>query len=782
MLSHEDKRDPARSAREVLVRLGLVLKAGITSLVLLPAMGLTGSAPVPETRIGTAEVRVSVVGGPKVATPPTVVVVEPLAWRGGELTTREVTRAKVGEPMMLAPGRWRISAFAKGFWIEHRVIDLSEGRRADVKLRAWPAGILRFRVVLADSGNERPDAEVVFRRTSPAGGLPEEGVGACRHDDATLCALPRGVFDIRVFVSGCAPVYRWATDMRAGETTDLGTLRAAPGGSVMGFVERRDHQPGKSVRVRLVTADGQVVERRPSGRGAEDAGGVGGVETVTDQRGFFQITGLPPGQFRIVASASDNASGQADTKIDADSETRLGRAIVLGPPASLEVTIEPPTHPSGTTWRVALHDLDSDPSDSRQEWAVPLGGVLRTDGISEGHYALFVETLDGQRCLMEEVDVRSPATQLHLSIPFGRVRGQLRLGGDPLVGASLVFGGRKAAVRALFRSDEDGRFEGYLSRAGAWAVDVEATEPPVRRFLKQVLVRETVAREYEVALELPDTRLSGQVVDENLRAVASALVRVNPLTADDRTFQTQVDNEGRFVIRGLPTGSMVISAVAPDQKASDAMLTTLSEEGRGSSVLITVRQRRRFEGRVILRGGGNPVAGAFLKVSPVSELPPMPPPFTTTDVDGHFEVLLPPSTREADVTYGSPLNSIAITRVPVLPAQETTLPIDAEGGQLIFDIGSGRPSEGHQIIIIRERATEYLDFLVSVAAARAGKPEGGGYTDTGNRIVVGPLSPGRYTACLASTEDIKAGRRPSGSAGCVSGTLVVGGELVLRLP
>ena len=92
-----------------------------------------------------------------------------------------------------------------------------------------------------------------------------------------------------------------------------------------------------------------------------------------DERGFFQIAGIKPGAYTLLARHPASAPTRADgLEIGADEELEL-ESLLLEEPARLEVEIYPRLSPFSRPWTLRLTDPDGDPH--ARPWGLP--GLLR---------------------------------------------------------------------------------------------------------------------------------------------------------------------------------------------------------------------------------------------------------------------------------------------------------------------------------------------------------------------------------------------------------------------
>lgn len=112
-----------------------------------------------------------------------------------------------------------------------------------------------------------------------------------------------------------------------------------------------------------------------------------------------------------------------------------------------------------------------------------------------------------------------------------------------------------------------------MPKPGKWRVDVEASEPRLRASVNVEVEPEDV-RAF-VAIELPDTRVYGKVVDASGTPAAGATVGLSSAIS---TLETEADQKGDFEFRAFPAGAAELFASrAAGQAGREASDTYLFE-------------------------------------------------------------------------------------------------------------------------------------------------------------------------------------------------------------
>src|SRR6185295_9155050 len=112
-----------------------------------------------------------------------------------------------------------------------------------------------------------------------------------------------------------------------------------------------------------------------------------------------------------------------------------------------------------------------------------------------------------------------------------------------------------------------------------------------------------------VEIHVPDTRLEGRVVDESGHGVAATL----NLFVGRRPSFARTESDGRFRIRGLPAGLVMVQAES-EERTSEAQQVSLDEEHPVPEVTLVLRGRTVIRG--IVRSARGPLPGAEIFLWP----------------------------------------------------------------------------------------------------------------------------------------------------------------------
>lgn len=654
------------------------------------------------------------------------------------------------------PGLWTVSISCDGYWAQSQ--SLSVAGRVEARFNVFRTAEIRFSVGSrrANDGPLPATLNVSFspasKRTRPKSNEPSAGTTVCgivaKH---VACAVPRSDLDVRVEVEGYAPVYLWGLDLNTHDTVELGTVELTAGGSVSGYVADEDGVFLQGTAISLSAASSPEVTSDPVIQAhVRDLS----YQVETDRRGFFQLVGIPQGVYRLEASKVGFSSTRhpETIRISNDEEYALQGALTLLGQASLEIMIDPASDPFGLPWKVTLID-------PRSRHPLPFGetsapGVWNEEGIDRGRYLLLVTASDGSRWLSKLIEVADSEGTLYYQIPVVSIEGTVTADGDP-IGDRIVFTSTEAGTQASFDVDEDGGFSGLLSSEGLWEVQVQLRDGRIA--VDPVDVRKTPGgRTARLTIEVPNTRVEGDVVDGDGSAVAGAHVFVMDSELVTRS-ETETDSTGSFSLRGLREGMVFVHA-------EDHMLTSerhslqLRDGEPTPTVHLQLRALDTVDGQVV-SVGGLPIVGARV-VSWVergsSSLVHLDK--AMTDVDGSFSLRVPTSAWRSFVVQAAGY-ATRLFRQPIEPGSPVLVMMDHDGGTLTVELtGQGKvgvSASRAKVVVVHEGAEMEANSLAWMLDET-------GFPKEGNDVLVfDGVESGPYDVCTVSgaLEDGDATRR-----------------------
>jgi len=760
---------------------GFSMRWAVLALVawflLVPAAGTPPADPVPvlvELRLPEANEEVSVALR--------LTRQAPLAPEGEAPEVRTLEAAAPGQVSLeLPPGTvWKLQIERPGFWAGEVLLSPQlEPPRVPVTL--YRTG--RIEGALALPADVAPPGELSARFEAAPGG--EEGAPAvagttlCPVIESTFsCPLPAGSMDLRLHLPGFVPVYFWAVPVSLERARSLGRITLVVGASVAGRVE---------LATGLPAADGLVTLTREgiaASGNAEVARRLGAMslETRSDEHGFFQLTGVAPGRYEITATRPGLAPARiAGVEVVAGLASELLDPLVLRPPARLAVLLSPPLDPIGNPWQVDLVELTRDARLRVGSWRGPASADGRWEqaDLAPGPHRLRITDGEGGAWFNEEIEIRSGAEDLAVEIPVVAIVGSLFRGEEPLPGI-LWFGGLHGPRRIRMAVDLDGHFAGYLPSEGLWELEIvpageeesSLSPPPVE------IERREGEPFAEVEIRIPDTRLEGEVVDEDGRRVPGAIVSAYAGSDRRRPAREEADGEGRFLFRGLPAGSYLLVAEAGrderergEERSSEWVPVTIGEDPPAPEIRLVLRGTRTVQGVVIAAAG--PVPGARVVVLPAMGASSGGRAVqASTGPQGEFTLELPAGSGEASLLVHAPGYAARLLALPDSSAP-LVLALDGEGGSLIL---SGLDPQ--TAVLSHGGTTVFLPLLRRLLGESPPSTAPG----SGEWVLRG-LEIGEYSLCplRAALAARREGRSPPAAA-CAAGFLLPHGELRLVLP
>ncbi len=201
------------------------------------------------------------------------------------------------------------------------------------------------------------------------------------------------------------------------------------------------------------------------------------------------------------------------------------------------------------------------------------------------------------------------------------------------------------------------------------------------------------------------------------------------------------DDEGRFVLDGVPAGTWDVEASAPGYEKARAGAVTLEEDGQATGVEVRLRRGATLSGRVIEEGSGRPVADAEVNAEPQGGEPRFR--FgddeeggARTGPDGRFEL-----TGLAPGAY-----SVSATHPDFAEASESA---QVKGPSATVELRLGRGSRLAGVVASGGRPVAGASVVLSAAGEGFGGPFGPGAqsvtSDDAGRFRFERLTPGRYT-------------------------------------
>lgn len=664
-------------------------------------------------------------------------------------------------------GTWEARFEGKGFWGEP--VTISPRHMGSVRLRVFPSGRIRGTVILPAGEKPLSSLAVRLQPSFEARAEPLDATVLCPIEKGKLaCEIPAGKLDLRLRAEGgLAPVYLWGAQILPGKEKDLGALKLRRGASVSGWVQTAEGRPPSPECRLTLTPASAVTDELKVGDQIEKSS----LEATPNERGFFQIVGVSPGRYELIA----RQPGYAETRISSidvrpNLESQVIDRLVLAKPVTFDIALDPPVEPYGSPWRIELAQraTPSDPPSRQIDGTASQEGVWHVPGISPGTYELRV--LGDQKAVWHEefLDVRPGQPALRIDLPVLRVEGQILMGKEPL--SATLWLSQQGGRRLRFDSDDRGRFSGVLPGEGLWAPQIYSEMEKLRVSLEPVEIKPPQGKNLaKVEIQVPDTKLSGQVVDDGGQPVRTA--RVSIIHLDKRAQDViDTDEKGEFSVRGLHPGSLVVKA-DDGERQSDFVPSTLPEKGEAPSLRLVVHKLQTFEGRVVSTVGGVP-GTMILASSPFNAQGAAHTAQAVSGADGSFHVDLPAGTTTLNLVVFPPGYAMRLMTTPVSPGQPVEISVEPQGGTLTLEWTEGGPNP----LLVHGGSFAVPNMLKAWARMQGSRASGPG------RLVLTNVEAGPYNLCVgAAIPRLTQGGEPP-AANCTGGVLAPNGELVLRAP
>jgi hypothetical protein len=570
----------------------------------------------------------------------------------------------------------------------------------------------------------------------------------------------------------------WDVRIPFGSEVDKGALVVRRGGTLSGWVEFMDTNgpaPGVSLNAELRLVGRQSAPTRQQQSATT-------IRAHSDDRGYFSIEDLLPGSYVLEAELSGYGPVViSGIEVAAGQDVLLREPIQLAKPYDLKVSTEPPLDPSGSPWNLIVLARNERSGGFREnpsyQGSVSEGWV--NVPVAPGEH-LFIQLLDssGQRVWFSpnfEAPDSGPA-ELEIRVDHVPIAGEVTLADDP-VEATLYFGGRNGAERMEMQSDDQGHFSSSLPRSGKWDVEVSFDDGHHSAWL-QVDVPKKGTRDLQI--DLPDTLLSGIVVDVSGRPVRDAKVSLGTPSTE---VASRSGSYGEFEFRGFSPGPVAISAVhdsSEGRRRSRASELQVAERQSVEGLRLVLEENAPLRGRVL--GPRGPVPGALVQAR-VSEPLDL---FVSggsgrTDENGFFEIDLPARSVRAEIVIAAA--GYALTAFSVDSRSESTLELPIDGGELALALGA--PETSSQIVAVYQDGHSLpLGLLQHWSRGQGAPPPSPG--DPRSILRVPFVAPGQYRVCLLDQEiemrrSIESGAREPAPIRCVEGLLAPGALLELDL-
>lgn len=614
----------------------------------------------------------------------------------------------------LEPGTWEISADVPDTWADPAYSTAGQ----DVTLTLWPRATISG--LLPD---KLTSSEQLLVHFAPAGESGPSGRALCTTTARSWsCAIPSGAYDLRFTRSGYATEFRWDVKLAAGTATKLGTLQFTPGSSVIGRV----HVESRNARELLRKVE---ISLAPRGSNAHWGEKTRTYTSRPDERGFFQVRGLAPGEYDLHARSKDLVANAVRVQIVAGTNAELKEPLVLGPPLRVSVQLDPPLDPEQKPWRVRLLRKFGDALDAVAMSSATQNGAWSAERLPPDDYLLVVSQQNGAEWKNEQITLRigDAALPVHVRLDAANIRGRVRLGERPI--AAKVHFPDENGVPLI--AGEDGRFEGPAppQKDDHFRVLVTSETPAVKRSLVVPGDRSS-SGELTLDIELPRAVIAGRTIKEDRSPEPHAIVTIQ--SEDDKTFEQMFSaSDGVFQFEGFDPGVYFLYAEG-DRTRSVQTRVEVDREGIQTTDLV-LRREAMIRGRVTMRG--MPVAGATVTAF-ARDVRPSDVHDVKSDAAGWFTLHVPAEATALDFIAFPRGFSVTGARLPNDPKKLLVVEVGQDGGSLTASVPKDYAA------MLQYDGAEFS--LAWVARQAGGIIED---VDAHYRITIPHLESGKYAIC-----------------------------------
>ena len=686
---------------------------------------------------------------------------------------------------------WKLILRSEGLWAAEQLVKAGPGKVRS-KVTGYPAGAVGAHLVLSA---HRAAPEQVVLRIHPTENDPKAPRAQIRcpvEEKMIQCGAPKGVYDVKITAAGHVPTYRWGQEIEAGKTLDLGRIRLRAGASITGWIAAPDRGfDFSTVELRLepmVAGTKPAIERHRRQVLTEKAS--------PDDHGFFQLAGVAEGIYVLTAEHPEHApTVLSGLEVVAGEELEL-EPIDLLPASQLWLEIAQPQDPFRKPWavRLSMKGTEGGNLSTVEEGPASPEGQWSAGGLAPGDYSLRVTDHRGNSWHWQELPIFPHRNEHRITIDVRRFEGLLLLDGQPVTQASVALSEHDGNARMTVNSDDQGRFYAFLPPERDWNIQIRQEIDSVLAFFSEVTLPERRPNDPwpKKTFEIPDTHLEGRVVDGNGLPVLDPPSLVSAGGEDYPQRLSLRVAGGAFEIRGLPPGLVNLEArydrsVTERHGATMAKVHAELVEGRTTGpVELVLEESVMIIGQVVATDGrgipGVKVLGIAEGVggqrfsSTVEQ--------ATSDLDGVFEIPLPPAAEYGHLSFFPPGYAVTQRRIRARDTEPLIVVVEPVGGTLV--VSYRQEGTSYSPAELKSRTQIAAKSLLFGLQLRYWQ-ELYGIPDDPGRFIAPMLEPGPYLVCmgLQPSSYLVLGRLPPPEVAaeyCVSGDLPPHGELHLDLP
>ncbi len=293
---------------------------------------------------------------------------------------------------------------------------------------------------------------------------------------------------------------------------------------------------------------------------------------MTDGRGHFRLTGLPPGAVVVIVRHPKFAVSRSPSLLVSVTGPNNVRVVLEHADEFLEGEVrDARENPIGGV-RVELESSKGAAIDDRQSAVTDRAGLFRIEHVTAGPHRGRAVHGDYAPAWFEGM----PGKPVHIALGYGAgIEGEVRTrrlsSAPPGTKVELAIGSERIALLLdgrHFRRTGIPVGSGTLTiRAPGYVTWVRAVELPAAAH-----EREVTLSDLDCELELGGT-VVGRVVDEDGREAGSVTVCAGDITAVS-------DRDGQFKLMGVPAGKIPISAEKGGRRVTDEVEVRANEDSR----------------------------------------------------------------------------------------------------------------------------------------------------------------------------------------------------------
>lgn len=332
------------------------------------------------------------------------------------------------------------------------------------------------------------------------------------------------------------------------------------------------------------------------------------VQTGADGRFALEVTGKWPKELHVRAPGF----GTKIISLPAAEASVALPAVELAPAGSVRVVVERGAFDAPLELSLGIRE-EGLPAHWIAQQRIERGNTATFADLDAGTYTVLVAGPQPLERVAQGVnvgagDVRQVKVPLHFVLAHGRIT----KGGKPLGGVSVRFENADHRWTSTVDTSATGEISTPLWQTGAFALSIRggASHAPI---VRNINLDERAFADF--AIDVPDRRVFGRVVDEDGVPVANALVALRTQTKTFApTVRMRTGEDGTFAFDGVYEGTQKLTIVPERYLYPDPRKFELAEGDRAHEEVFEVKRGSEREVRVVARDG-SPLAGAVVVVA-----------------------------------------------------------------------------------------------------------------------------------------------------------------------